>query len=67
MIPQSSISIALACHRELSVPCTCVDSVTKYVVSFIREDETYNYISGRFPPDADLLAQKSIELVKSVT
>ncbi|KAK3170659.1 hypothetical protein OEA41_002741 [Lepraria neglecta] len=31
---------------------------------FIREDETYNYISGRFPPDAALLAEKTITLVQ---
>ena len=31
--------------------------------SFVREDETYNYISGRFPPDAKLLAEKTIALV----
>ena len=31
--------------------------------SFIREDENYNYISGRFPPDAKLLAEKTIALV----
>ena len=33
--------------------------------SFIREDENYNYISGRFPPDAKLLAEKTIALVNS--
>ncbi|MCJ1407970.1 hypothetical protein MMC19_002042 [Ptychographa xylographoides] len=31
---------------------------------FVVEDEKYNYISGRFPADADLLAQKAIALVK---
>ncbi|KAI9681021.1 MAG: hypothetical protein M1822_007095 [Bathelium mastoideum] len=34
---------------------------------FVVEDETYNYVSGRFPPDAQLLAEKTIALVKSVT
>lgn len=32
--------------------------------SFIREDKTYNYISGLFPPDAALLAEKIIVLVR---
>ncbi|OCL06812.1 thiJ/pfpI-family protein-like protein [Glonium stellatum] len=31
---------------------------------FIVTDETYNYVSGRFPPDAQLLAERAIELVK---
>ncbi|KAI9731204.1 MAG: hypothetical protein M1834_005397 [Cirrosporium novae-zelandiae] len=31
---------------------------------FIHEDENYNYISGRFPPDAQLLAEKTIALVQ---
>ena len=34
------------------------------VCSFIREDEKYNYISGRFPPDAALLAEKTVALVQ---
>jgi len=31
---------------------------------FVVEDEKYNYVSGRFPPDAQLLAEKAIALVK---
>ena len=31
---------------------------------FTREDENYNYISARFPPDAKLLAEKTIALVQ---
>ena len=34
------------------------------VGSFVREDENYNYISGRFPPDAKLLAEKTIAMVQ---
>lgn len=34
---------------------------------FVREDEKYNYLSGRFPPDAALLAEKAISLVNVVT
>lgn len=34
---------------------------------FIRRDEKYNYISGRFPPDAQLLARDTIEMVRNVT
>ncbi|RFU25419.1 hypothetical protein B7463_g10919, partial [Scytalidium lignicola] len=34
---------------------------------FVVVDEKYNYVSGRFPPDAQLLADKAIELVKSST
>ncbi|KAL2011472.1 hypothetical protein VTN00DRAFT_4190 [Thermoascus crustaceus] len=33
---------------------------------FIHEDEKYNYISGRFPPDTALLAERAVELVKEV-
>ncbi|KAI9811428.1 MAG: hypothetical protein M1827_005411 [Pycnora praestabilis] len=33
---------------------------------FVVEDDTYNYISGRFPPDADLLAEKAIAMVKQI-
>jgi len=31
---------------------------------FIVEDETYNYVTGRFPPDAWMLAQRAVEMVK---
>ena len=34
--------------------------------SFIVQDEKYNYISGRFPPDAALLAAATIEMVNNV-
>lgn len=32
--------------------------------SFVVEDEKYNYISARFPGDADLLAQKLVTLAQ---
>ncbi|KAL2071980.1 hypothetical protein VTL71DRAFT_11323 [Oculimacula yallundae] len=32
---------------------------------FVVEDEKYNYISARFPPDAQLLAEKTIALVRN--
>ncbi|KAE9369943.1 class I glutamine amidotransferase-like protein [Stipitochalara longipes BDJ] len=32
---------------------------------FIVQDQKYNYLSGRFPNDARLLAEKTIDLVKS--
>lgn len=35
--------------------------------SFVVEDPKYNYLSARFPPDAELLARRAVELVKSVT
>ena len=31
---------------------------------FIVEDETYRYVSSRFPPDAEVFAKKAVELVK---
>ncbi|EIM84983.1 class I glutamine amidotransferase-like protein [Stereum hirsutum FP-91666 SS1] len=31
---------------------------------FVVEDEKYNYVSARFPPDAKLLAEKAVELVR---
>jgi hypothetical protein len=31
---------------------------------FVVEDKKYNYISARFPADAWLLAEKTVELVK---
>lgn len=31
---------------------------------FVVEDEKYNYLSGRFPPDAELLAKNTVEMVK---
>lgn len=33
---------------------------------FVVEDEKYNYISARFPPDADLLGDKVVKMVQSV-
>jgi hypothetical protein len=33
---------------------------------FVVEDENYNYISARYPADAQLLADKVIVLVKSL-
>ncbi|KAL9118529.1 MAG: hypothetical protein Q9187_004920 [Circinaria calcarea] len=32
---------------------------------FVVQDEKYNYLSGRFPADAPLLARKAIELVRN--
>ena len=34
---------------------------------FIVEDENYNYLSARFPPDAEKLAKRAIEVVNEVT
>jgi len=31
------------------------------------EDPKYNYLSARFPPDAELLAKKAVALVNEVT
>ena len=33
---------------------------------FVVEDEKHNYVSGRFPPDAELLAKKAVEMVNNV-
>ena len=33
--------------------------------NFVVEDEKHNYLSGRFPGDAKLLANKCVEMVKS--
>jgi hypothetical protein len=30
----------------------------------VVEDENYNYVSGRFPPDTAALAQRAVDLVK---
>ncbi|KAE8445531.1 hypothetical protein EG329_013294 [Mollisiaceae sp. DMI_Dod_QoI] len=40
----------------------CLDNPDK---QFVVVDEMYNYISARFPPDAKLLAEKTIALVQS--
>ncbi|KAJ6788236.1 hypothetical protein PWT90_04380 [Aphanocladium album] len=34
---------------------------------FVVEDERYNYVSARFPGDVDLLGEKLVSLVKSIT
>jgi hypothetical protein len=34
---------------------------------FVVEDEKYNYVSARFPGDAQLLADTVIKLVQSTT
>ncbi|PCH05869.1 ThiJ/PfpI [Penicillium occitanis (nom. inval.)] len=34
---------------------------------FIVEDELYNYVSGRFPPDTETLAKRAVELAKEVS
>lgn len=34
---------------------------------FIVEDEAYNYVSGRFPPDTESLARRAVELAKQVS
>jgi hypothetical protein len=47
--------------RDVHVSSATVNSDFRFVVS----DEKYNYVSGRFPPDAQLLADKAIELVKT--
>ncbi|KAF2812418.1 uncharacterized protein BDZ99DRAFT_558387, partial [Mytilinidion resinicola] len=33
---------------------------------FVVADEKYNYLSGRFPPDAQLLTEKAIKLVRDI-
>lgn len=38
-----------------------------FVSRFIAEDETYNYVSGRFPPDTETLAKRAVELVKEAS
>jgi hypothetical protein len=35
-----------------------------FLLRFVREDETYNYVSARFPGDAELLAKKTVALVQ---
>ncbi len=42
---------------------TVASVVTIY--RFVVQDNKYNYLSGRFPNDAQLLAEKTIALVKS--
>ena len=34
------------------------------IAPFIVEDETYNYVTGRFPPDTWVLANRAVEMVK---
>ncbi|KAH8696150.1 class I glutamine amidotransferase-like protein [Talaromyces proteolyticus] len=34
---------------------------------FVVEDEKYNYVSARFPPDTEALAKRAVELVKEST
>lgn len=34
---------------------------------FVVEDDAYNYLSGRWPGDAEMLAMKTVELVQRVT
>lgn len=34
---------------------------------FVVEDDRYRYVSGRFPPDAEMLAKRAVELVKEAT
>jgi len=35
-----------------------------FLLRFVREDGTYNYVSARFPGDAELLAKKTVALVQ---
>ena len=37
------------------------------ICRFVVEDDKYNYLSARFPPDAELLAEKAIEMVRKAT
>ncbi len=34
--------------------------------SFIVEDSKYNYITGRFPNDVDLMSEAAVKMVKSI-
>ena len=34
--------------------------------SFVVQDDRHNYLSARYPPDAEELAKKTVELVKGV-
>lgn len=48
----------------------CLDNPDKQyknslgISPFVVQDENFNYVSARFPPDAQLLAEKTIALVK---
>lgn len=44
---------------------TCFKTLTYGVNSFVVEDENYNYISARWPGDADLFAEEIIKLFES--
>jgi len=63
MILQSNIRIVFLQARKCLRMTLSSFELTRF--SFIVQDQQYNYLSGRFPNDAQLLAEKTIELVKS--
>ncbi len=44
--------------------CDGLDNPNQFVNSPLVEDETFNYVTGRFPPDAWGLAKKAVEMVR---
>ena len=53
-----------AMPRCFSAPRTLVQLTFR--TSFVVEDERYNYITARYPVDADLFAEKIINPVQSL-
>jgi hypothetical protein len=58
-------NIKIAFHRARKQLSSMVYGSGLTISRFVVQDEKYNYLSGRFPNDAQLLAEKTIALVKS--
>ena len=52
--------------KTLNNPETQWKSSSSMLAPFIVQDPTWNYISGRWPGDAPLLAEKIVEMVKGL-
>ncbi|ETN46959.1 uncharacterized protein HMPREF1541_01149 [Cyphellophora europaea CBS 101466] len=56
-----SDSVQTAVTKKLREPSQFKSSLGS--APFIVEDATYNYLSGRFPPDSEALAKRAVELL----
>ncbi len=64
MIRRNNISTALALPRESSGECSSLKKLTERILALCVKMKCTT-TSPRFPPDAELLAQKMIALVQA--
>jgi hypothetical protein len=64
-VDPESWPVSISPFLRIAVRITCLKTLTYGSNSFVVEDENYNYISARWPGDAELFAEEIIKLFES--